>query len=175
MLAALLGYVPAQAESLSDSHTADEDFCQSPPAANAELEQRLYELNTDNELDAISKRGYLRALLYRNPNGCSVSAIEKQLLEQFADTRELELKWVYVDNKWDLLPALVADQGDIIIGQHSQFSPASDSNLDYTFTWAMSSSKIVQRADNGHISKLQDLAGRKVAAYQVRITARFCT
>ncbi len=139
------------------------DYCQSPNPA--QLEQGLYELNSDSHMDAISKRGFLRVLLVKNSNGCSVSNIEKELLEQFASSHDLDVKWVYVENEWNLLPGLLADKGDIIIGQHNKFSTGMDRQLDFTFTWTNASLQIVQRANSGRISKLEDLAGRQVAAY----------
>ncbi len=140
------------------------DFCQSPPETTPA--QSLYELSSTSQIDAISKRGYLRVLLAREQHGCSISHIEKQLLEQFAENLELDLHWVYVDYEWNLLPSLLADKGDIIIGQHNAFNTGMDHQLAFSYTWANASQQIVQRTNSGRINKLDDLAGRQVAAYK---------
>ena len=113
------------------------DFCQSPPENKPE--QSLYELSSSSQFDAINKRGYLRVLLAREQHGCSISHIEKQLLDQFAANQQLELHWVYVDYEWNLLSSLLADEGDIIIGQHKQFSTGMDQQLAFSYTWANAS------------------------------------
>ena len=144
----------------------DEHICQQPEADNTELLQSLYQLKTENEFDAINKRGYLRALLSRQANQCQINITERRLLEEFAISQNLSVKWHYVENEWDLLPALIRGDGDLIVGQHNEFSPASDTKLSYTSTWANASYKIVQRTGNGNINKYEDLAGRQLAIYQ---------
>ncbi len=141
-------------------------FCQQPEADNVDVSESPYQLQIDKDFDAIQKRGVLRVLLAEKANHCQLSTIEKQLIEEFSSSHELQVQWHYVENEWDLLPALMNDEGDIIVGQHNQFSPGSDSKLDYTYTWANTSFQIVQRASNGSIKRNEDLAGRKLAAYE---------
>ncbi|MEM7026798.1 MAG: transporter substrate-binding domain-containing protein [Pseudomonadota bacterium] len=141
-------------------------ICQQPEADNDELSRSLYQLETLDEFDAIIKRGYLRALLVRHNNHCQINVTERRLLEEFSASQQLSIKWHYVDQEWDLLPALLRNDGDLIVGQHNEFSPSSDSKLTYSSTWANASFQIVQRVGNGTINKFEDLAGRQLAAYR---------
>ena len=148
--------------------SARNDFCQSPEAiyVNDKDNSSLHSQLENFDLDSISVRGHLRVLLQRKTNACIISKTEKQLIEQFAESNGLEVNWVYVDNKWELLPGLLSGKGDIVVAQDHSIAAGIQNQVEFAYPWANASYKIVQRADNSRISKLEDLTGRQVAAYK---------
>ena len=140
-------------------------FCQSPEAIYTS-DKDLISSRENPDLDVISERGKLRVLLQRKTNACIISKTEKQLIDQFAKSHNLEVDWVYVDNKWELLPELLSGKGDIVVAQDRGIAAGIKDEINFTYPWANASYKIVQRADSSRISKLEDLSGRQVAAYK---------
>ena len=87
-------------------------------------------------------------------------------MEQFADVNQLALDWIYVDNDWELLPALMAGNADIIVAQDQGLSAGMRDQIKFTHTWANAGFRIVGRSDNGRINRVYNLSGRQIAAYK---------
>lgn len=144
------------------------NFCGTPAAAtpSSDSPKTLESLDHGTDLGEIKKRGILRVLLLSKQNECAISATERQLVEEFADLNELDLNWIYVANDWQLLPELVNGHGDIIVAQDQGLSARIQDQVNFTHTWSNATFKIVERADNSRISRIEDLAGRQIAAYK---------
>lgn len=144
------------------------DFCQAPAALHAQPEAS-YTLPTqqdDYDLKAINERGTLRVLLHRKTSACLISQTERQLVEDFAYTNDLNLDWIMVENDWELLPELIRGNGDIIVAQDQKLSASTQDQITFTQIWANAAFKIVERSDNSRLRRSEDLAGRQVAAYK---------
>lgn len=123
-------------------------------------------LKSQLDLEAIIERGNLRVLLQKKTNGCTISQKERQLIEEFANINDLNLDWVYVENDWELLPELVNGRGDIILAQDQSLSASIQGEVSFSHAWANAAYKIVERSDSSRITRIDDLAGRQVAAYK---------
>jgi peptidoglycan lytic transglycosylase F len=144
------------------------NFCDAPAGTLQQLEnfEAIDTSLDDSDLGAIKERGTLRVLLHRKTNECIISQTEQQLIEEFANLNDLDLKWIYVDNDWELLPDLIKGNADIIVAQDQGLSASIQDQIKFTHDWTHASIKIVERADNSRISRIEDLAGRQVAAYK---------
>lgn len=143
-----------------------EEFCLSPETLNESKSSGLQTPDESNVLESTFERGQLRVLVQQKSNACIVSQKEKQLIEQFAEINELELAWVYVESDWQLLPRLVAGDADIVLAQDQGLAAGTQDQIIFTHSWANAAYKIVERSDNSHITRFEDLAGRQVAAYK---------
>lgn len=144
-----------------DNDTSNQILCHAPDAVAQQFE------NTDaHDISAIKERGYIRVLLHKKANECAISLTERQLLEEFAYRNDLNLQWIYVDNNWELMPELLKGTGDIIVAQDQSLSASIQDQVNFTHAWANATFKIVERADNSHITRSEDLAGRQLAAYK---------
>jgi peptidoglycan lytic transglycosylase F len=146
----------------------DPEFCQSPAINYSETD--VLKLNDSlesiHDFQSIQDRGMLRVLLHKKSNTCSITQTERKLIEEFANSNDLDLYWIYVENSWELLPELIKGNGDIIVGQDQNISGSIKNEVNFSLTWASASFKIVERADNSRINKVEDLSGRQVAAYK---------
>ena len=143
------------------------EYCQAPINIEKNTEQLSLNVSENNDaLKAIEERGLLRILLQQKTNGCILSLKERQLIEEYASINNLEIDWVYVEQDWQLLAALLNDDGDIILGQDQSLSANMHDEVRFSHPWANASYKIVARSDNSRIKQIEDLAGRQVAAYQ---------
>ncbi len=151
-----------------DKKNAYINFCDAPVAniqspenhEKSQLSEQIYDLGE------IQQRGILRVLLLRKNNECAISATERELVEEFADLNQLDLTWIYVDNDWQLLPELVNGHGDIIVAQDQGLAGSIQDQVNFTHAWSNATFKIVERADNSRITRIEDLAGRQIAAYK---------
>ncbi len=57
--------------------------------------------------------------------------------------------------------------GDIIVAQDQNIAAGIQEHIKFTHTWANAAYKIVDRADNSRISRIEDLSGRQIAAFRV--------
>ncbi len=144
------------------------NFCDAPVAAIKPSDglEKLESSELNFDLAEIKKRGILRVLLLSKQNECAISGTERQLVEEFASLNELDLSWIYVDNDWQLLPELVNGHGDIIVAQDQGLSARIQDQVNFTHAWSNATFKIVERADNSRITRIEDLAGRQIAAYK---------
>ena len=143
-------------------------FCKAPEAhySHSNNDEALSSPQNNSDLGTITERGKLRVLLQRKKNACIISQTERQLIEQFADANGLDVNWVYVDNNWELLPKLLSDKGDIIVAQDHALAAGIKDEVAFTYPWANASYKIVERAGNSRITRIEDLSGRQLAAYK---------
>jgi membrane-bound lytic murein transglycosylase F len=144
------------------------DFCQPPTTeyqASA-ISDIKSSLEHSHDLESINERGILRVLLQKKISGCVISQTERQLIEEFANINDLDLNWIYVENKWELLPELVKGNGDIIVAQDQNLSASIQDEINFSHPWANATFKIVERSDSSRITRVEDLAGRQLAAYK---------
>ena len=85
----------------------------------AEARPVFHNYTLTGDLEAISKRGYLRLLAPRMtytalPRNSMPSEMYRQQAEIFARSLDLTPQWVYVDSYAELIPALTAGTGDVI-------------------------------------------------------------
>ncbi|MCG8379181.1 MAG: transporter substrate-binding domain-containing protein [Proteobacteria bacterium] len=125
-------------------------------------------ISEDSKLqnDVSDKEKYLRVLIQDKQNGCVISNKEKSLIENFALLNELEIKWIGIDEEWKLLPELVKGNGDIIVAQDKDIDGGTEGLINFTHSWTNASYKVVERSDSSRITRVDDLAGRQVVAYE---------
>lgn len=162
----LLLLLPISIQAKALDNTVDRyGFCKAPEATSSH-DEAFTSTQNDTDLGTITKRGKLRVLLERKQKACIISQTERQLVEQFAKTNNLDVSWIYVDNNWELLPDLLAGKGDIIAGQDHALVAGIQDEVAFTYPWANATYKIVERADDSRISRIEDLSGRQLAAYK---------
>ncbi|MGH8119689.1 MAG: transglycosylase SLT domain-containing protein [Gammaproteobacteria bacterium] len=124
--------------------------------------------STPGDLQDIVNRGALRILyqLGQNTGDHPVSIHERELLEQFAREHRVSLEWIAVDNSWNLIPRLVAGEGDIIVGQGPALAAGMANQARFTSPWQAQHQQVVVRADTTRIRSLDDLGYRQVALKQ---------
>ena len=123
-LAALFFLFPniTVATEIKKEHFLD-NFCHAPSIDNKhQIENNKSAHHAPNDLEMIYERGTLRVLLQKKNDVCAISKIEKLLIEEFANTHNLSLDWVYVDNNWELVTELMMGNGDIVVGQDQGLS-----------------------------------------------------
>ena len=108
----------------------------------------------------------LRVLLQYPVHACAISKKERRLIEQYAASNGLKIDWRYVAGAGQLLPALAAGQGDIVLAQDQALSAGPKPRAQFTYAWADSAWRIIQRRDKSAITRPEDLAGRQIAAYR---------
>jgi peptidoglycan lytic transglycosylase F len=158
----------------ANEKSATADFCRAPDIVpNVVYKQTdnstaATPLQSDVDLTTINERGHLRVLLQRktNTNTCAISQTERELVEEFANSNDLDLHWIYVDNNWQLLPELISGNADIIVAQDQSLSAGIKDEINFTHSWTNAAYKIVERSDNSRINRIEDLAGRQVAAFK---------
>ena len=133
------------------------DFCDAPKSSTQ---------LTDSAFSGKQNNNSLRVLLLSKKNGCVISHTERQLLEEYSYINDLDLIWVYIENDWELLPALARFEADVIVGQDTNLSAQIQNQVRFTHAWSHASFKIVERTDNSRINRLEDLAGRQIVAYK---------
>ena len=150
-----------------DKESFQENFCHFSDTKNKFVTQNN-SLNDRvvKDLDAIFERGILRVLLQKKNDDCIISKTEKLLIEEFANTHDLKINWLYVNNEWELVSELIVGNGDIVVGQNQSLVSGLHNQINFTHAWTSTSYKIVQRRDNSRIKRTQDLAGRHLAAYK---------
>lgn len=155
--------VPVYAE----ENPASIEYCLSPVSESEDTNKSHNVFYDDvHDLDAIKGRGVLRVLLQKKTDGCTISQKEHQLLDEYANTNKLNIDWVYVENDWQLLPELINGKGDIIVAQDQNLSASIQDEIVFSHPWTNASYKIVERSDSSRITRIEDLAGRQVAAYK---------
>ena len=166
----IIGFMGACLLFAISTNTAAQDqdrFCQFPDQADATVVK-----NTSASVlpaykpQSIKDYKSLRVLVQAGSNACVISRTEQELLKQFAETNGLGIDWHFVEHKWQLLPELVTGNVDMIVAQDQDLQEGIQDQARFTLPWKKSTEKIVERANNSRISKVEDLAGRHVAAYK---------
>ena len=89
----------------------------------------------------------LRVLLQHPVHACAISKKERRLIEGYAAANGLQIDWRYVAGAGQLLPALAAGLGDIVLGQDQALDAESDAQAQFTYAWADSAWRIIPRRD----------------------------
>jgi membrane-bound lytic murein transglycosylase F len=129
------------------------------------------------DLPQILERGTLRVLrpqMVQSPHlprdGYSLD-FEEELVEAYARSQQVELQWVYVDSRADLIPALAKGRGDFIAGNLTVTDERKE-RVEFTVPVAIVREQLVTRIDDETIESSKDLEGRTVA---VRRSSSFWT
>ncbi|MEE8320264.1 MAG: transporter substrate-binding domain-containing protein [Gammaproteobacteria bacterium] len=139
-------------------------YCGDPDAVHQIASSTVRQSGSDSsDLDDIQGRGQIRILLYQHSGTCSISQVERRMIEQFAQNRGLTPVWIYVDEEWQLLPSLIDGKGEIIVAAGESLAAGMEGHVDFTLPWATSRLQVVIRTDTGQINSIDDLAVRQVA------------
>ena len=140
------------------------EFCHAPDSG---LSDRSIELLPRSLANAAQRPGQrLRVLLQYPVHACAISKKERRLIEGYAAANDLQIDWRYVADARQLLPALAAGLGDIVLGQDQALDAGPQARAQFTYAWADSAWRIIQRRDNSAITRPEHLAGRQIAAYR---------
>lgn len=119
------------------------------------------------DLKQIRWRRELRVLLpnggstlSHQPNHASAHAYEMELVERFADRHYLNLEWVEVDKWDDLIPSLLAGDGDLIAANMTITETRRD-KVAFTVPIDAVREKLVVRTGDS-IKSPEDLVGREI-------------
>jgi membrane-bound lytic murein transglycosylase F len=122
------------------------------------------------DLEALRKRGRLRILTPRRPEGLDLlprgglpQAGELDLAQGFAKSLGLKPEQVYVDGYEELIPALLAGKGDII-ADNLTITNSRLKKIAFSVPVAYVREQVVTRADD-NVKGLNDLNGRRVAVH----------
>ena len=150
--------------SAGEPAAAGAEFCHAPDSG---LSDRSIEFLPQSPANAAQRTGQrLRVLLQYPVHACAISKKERRLIEGYAAAHDLQIDWRYVADAEGLLPALAAGLGDIMLGQDQALDAESDAQAQFTYAWANSAWRIIQRRDNSAITRPEHLAGRQIAAYR---------
>jgi len=92
-----------------------------------------------------------------------VRNVEKEMIEKFAAEANSTVEWIDVDERWQLVPALLNGAGDIIIGQGESIADGMEGQVKFTLPWSESRHQVLVRADTTQISSINDLLSRQIA------------
>jgi membrane-bound lytic murein transglycosylase F len=120
------------------------------------------------DLAQIRAQGTLRVLLPASENRKLRRAeapldTERDLVEAFARQQGLEPFWIHVEDREDLIPFLLAGQGDLVAANLTATS-ARRQKVAFTVPLDFAREQVVTRSDDSTIEEPQDLVGRRVAA-----------
>lgn len=150
--------------SAGEPATGAAEFCHAPDSG---LSDRSIELLPQSPANAAQRPGQrLRVLLQYPVHACAISKKEKRLIEGYAAANDLRIDWRYVASAGQLLPALAAGLGDIVLGQDQALDAGPQAQAQFTYAWADSAWRIIQRRDHDAITRPEHLAGRQIAAYR---------
>ena len=117
-------------------------------------------------LDEATESGALRVLALHKPGQPQVPAVtpaEINMLKEYAREAERELAWVLVSQRWELLPALQRDRGDLIAGQNKDIQAGMHNQAEFTLPWTMRRQQVVGRRGSQPLTSVADLHDRQVA------------
>ena len=120
------------------------------------------------DLAQIRQRGTLRVLVPRLdrhdflPRRGSPLEHERELLAEFALEEGLEIYWVSVDSRSDLIPFLLEGQGDLIAANLTATRERRN-RVDFTVPVKLVREQVVVRRGDRTVSDPADLEGRRVA------------
>ena len=118
------------------------------------------------DLDEVQKRGTLRVLAVVGPDDEFLTdqpgrGLDRELLEAFAQLKQLRLLVVSVDG-WDgLVPALLKGRGDVIAGRFT-ITEARQRQIDFTPEVFPTRSVVLTRRPHRVVSTLVDLRSERV-------------
>ena len=120
------------------------------------------------DLPQISQHGKLRLLLPQTleindlPRVGRAHQVMEEMAKAFARDMRLEPLPIYVASRADLIPFLLEGKGDIIVANLT-VTPERKKRVAFTAPVAIVHEQVVTRADDDRLTKVADLAGRRVA------------
>ncbi len=107
-------------------------------------------------------------ILYQGTNNVAqaIAKKERALVEQFAKENQLTTEWHAVEDKWQLMSALINGHGDIVIGQGESLASGITDQIKFTYSWGTTRQQVVVRTDTTQIERLDDLFVRQIALKQ---------
>ena len=107
----------------------------------------------------------LRILYHRLfKDGFGIGNVEKQLIEKFAAEQGLVPKWVEVDERWELLPAIYQNQGDVIVSQGYDVAGGLQGIIKFTEPWGINKHQFIAKGIEQRISDSQDVLNNREIA-----------
>jgi membrane-bound lytic murein transglycosylase F len=124
------------------------------------------ELWTD-DLPGMRERGELRILVQRRsaawlPRDGSPQDADRSHAERLAEALGVSARFVAVENFEDLIPALLAGRGDLIV-ENFTVTDERRKRVRFSSPVELVREQIVTRADDAALADLPDLAGRRLA------------
>ena len=118
------------------------------------------------DLEEIRKRGVLRVLVPMQTNGRLPRRgiplrYERGLVESYARRAQLDLFWVYVESRKELISSLLEGRGDVIVANLTATDERRES-VRFTVPLERAREQVVTRFKDG-IANAADLEGRRVA------------
>ncbi len=123
------------------------------------------------DLPQIHAHGQLRLLVPRRLIGDELvrrgqpGGTELELAREFARKVELAPAVVYVDNRDDLIPLLLAGKGDVIVA-HLTVTPVRAKEIAFTTPVGIVHEQVVTRAEDKGLDRPAKLTGRRVALHR---------
>jgi membrane-bound lytic murein transglycosylase F len=120
------------------------------------------------DLAALRERGTIRLLVSASddedllPRAGWIPHEERLLAEEFAEELGLAPKWVYVEDFDELIPMLLAGQGDLVADLLT-VTPERSKQVAFTAPLLVSRDQVVTRADDEKLTSPARLAGRSIA------------
>lgn len=115
------------------------------------------------ERESAAQGNQLRILFHRKfQHGFGVSEVEKNLIEEFAYQYGLQPTWVEVDERWELLPAIHQNKGDVIVSQSYEVAGGLEGIVAFTQPWALSKQQLVAYRKPQRIRHLNELVDAEV-------------
>jgi membrane-bound lytic murein transglycosylase F len=139
--------------------------CESRPDPNSSSTPPFIQAG---DLDDIRERGTLRVLvpkLDRNsflPRRGSPLDSERELIADFAHLEGIDLYWISVDSRSDLIPFLLDGQGDLVAANLTA-TPERRELVAFTVPVKLVREQVVTRRSDRTVGRPADLEGRRVA------------
>ena len=141
-----------------------------PAAAQATTKAKVTSLQGRGDLERIQTSGVLRILVPVNlaggrylPRNGSPIGEHQEMLEHFAASRGLTAELVPIQHFRDMIPALEAGQGDILLANLT-VTEARKKRIAFTVPITHVREQLLVRHDETAINSAADLAGRSVMA-----------
>ena len=120
------------------------------------------------DFDNIIRHGKLRILLTQDftsvtylPRRRSPLAAQQRMAEEFALSHGLTPELVIVDNFSELIPALVAGKGDIIVNNLT-INAQRRQKISFSVSVTQVREQVITRKDDNSITRVSELSGKKV-------------
>ena len=120
------------------------------------------------DLDDIRRRGTLRALIpnlerssYLLRRGSPLDD-DRELIQDFADGEGLQIYWITIDSRRDLIRYLLEGQGDLIAANLTATAQRRR-RVDFTVPVRLVREQVVTRSSDLTIREPADLQGRRIA------------
>ncbi|MDO3386061.1 transporter substrate-binding domain-containing protein [Gilvimarinus sp. SDUM040013] len=136
------------------------------PAEKAEKKPGFVNFVEQGDLDALRQRGVVRLLApLREYQGLPRSGMPsegyRELAEDFVQALGLKPVWIIKESMQELMPALLAGEGDLIVDHLTQ-TKERDERVAFSLPLSNATERLITPASAGPLEAVQDLAGKRV-------------